>query len=296
MNRPLRLHAIYAVLDEPALFRASVASIYPHVDGITVITTYDRDWEGRPRDPSPLVQMVLGRDVDPDRKIELVVANETNEARARNRVMDLAAPRRASIRVRRQHRHDEPYAVPDYFLIIDSDEIYEAGALEGLKEHIAQKRRPLYRVACLRYFKRWNYRIEGLEWMLALVRADQRLPYLRMRPVGLPRRAAAHLPGMTDGLESRLRGWVDIPSDVGLFHHGSYVGPRSRIAAKLASFGHSHEVRGNWLEDVWDRWTPDARDFNPTHPARFPRAQRVTTDALPAETTRQPWPADYIER
>jgi hypothetical protein len=296
MNRPLRLHAIYAVLDETALFRASVTSIYPHVEGITVITTYDRDWEGRRRDASPLVPLVLGRDLDPDRKIELVIANETNEARARNRAMDLAAPRRASIRVRRQHQHDDAYVVPDYFLIIDSDEIYEAGTLDRLKDHVAQQRRPLYRVACRRYFKRWNYRIEGLEWMLAFVRADQRLPYLRMRPVGLHRRAAAHLPGMPATLRSRLRGAVDIPADVGIFHHGSYVGPRSRIAAKLASFGHSHEVRVNWLEDVWDRWTPDARDFNPTHPARFPSAERVSTDALPVEIAGQPWPADYIER
>ena len=40
---PLRVHAIYAVLDEVPLFRASVASIYPYVSGITVITAHDRD-------------------------------------------------------------------------------------------------------------------------------------------------------------------------------------------------------------------------------------------------------------
>ena len=98
-RRPLRVHAIYSVLDEAPLFAASVRSIYEHVDGITVITTHDRDWQGRPCDADELVALVLSRELDPEHKIELAVVNETNEARSRNRAMDLAAPRRRSLRV-----------------------------------------------------------------------------------------------------------------------------------------------------------------------------------------------------
>src|SRR5262249_9241859 len=105
-NRALRVQAIYGVLDDVPLFAASVASIYPYVSGITVITSHDRDWMGRDREPSPLVATILSRELDPDRKIELIVANETNEARTRNRAMDFAAPPRASIRVRRQSDYD----------------------------------------------------------------------------------------------------------------------------------------------------------------------------------------------
>jgi hypothetical protein len=292
---PLRVHAIYSVLDDAPLFRASVRSIYDHVDGITVITTHDRDWHGRPRDADELVALILSRELDPQHKIELAVVNETNEARSRNRAMDLAAPRSESLRVRQQHQSDTPHEIPDYFLIVDADEIYEAEALTRLKAYAARCRRPFYRVACIRYFKRWNYRIDGLEWMVALVRADRRLPYLRLRRTNVVRRAAARVPRLPDGIRIALRGFEDVPPEVAVFHHGSYVGPRRRIKAKLESFGHSAEVAPGWLEDVWDTWTPDRRDFNPAYPTLFSRAERVDATALPAEIVEHAWPAGYLD-
>lgn len=294
-SEPLRVHALYVALDEPALFRASVASIYDHVDRITVITTHDRDWHGHPREPTAITAMVLGRDLDPDRKIDLIVSSETNEARARNRAMDYSAPRGASLRVRRQHDRDATYVPPDYFLVVDCDEIYRADDLERLKAYVADSRRPLYRVPCVRYFKRWNFRIEGFEWAVTFVRADQRLPYLRMRKPNLARRALARVPGMPRAARDRLLGFVDIPPEVGVFHHGSYVGPRHRIEQKLGSFGHAHEVVPGWLDHVYDPWTPAARDFNPAVPERFPAAGEIAVHELPPEISAFPWPDDYLE-
>jgi hypothetical protein len=292
---PLRVHAIYAVLDEVPLFRASVASIYPYVSGITVITAHDRDWMGEQRDASSLVATILDREIDPERKIDLIVTSEINEARARNRAMDYAAPRDRSVRVVRQHDHDPGFTPPDYFLIIDADEIYEATDLRRLIEYVAKRRRRVYRVPCVRYFKRWNYRITGYEWAFAFVRADWRIQHIRGRKAPLWRRALARVPGVPLGLQSRLRGFVDIPAEVGVFHHGSYVGPRARIEAKLGSFGHAHEVERDWLTEVWDRWTVETIDFNPAFPGLFPSAERVDTDALPAEITARTWPAEYLE-
>jgi hypothetical protein len=294
-QRALRVHAIYAVLDDVALFRASLASIYPFVDGITVVTTHDRDWQGTPRDPSAIVATTLSRELDPDRKVDLIVVTESNEARTRNRAMDFAAPRRTSLRVKPQHRRDRDFATPDYFLIIDSDEIYEAGALERIKDYVRRDARAVYRIPCVRYFKRWNYRISGYEWAISLVRADQRLPYLRQRVHPLPRRIAARLPGLPARWRDALRGFVDVPPDIGVFHHGSYVGPRSRIEHKLQSFGHADEVSNDWLSEVYDQWTPSHRDFNPAFPGLFPAASRIDTDRLPAEIRDHSWPAEYLE-
>ena len=133
----LRIHTIYTVLDDVPLFHASVASIYEHVDRITVITTHDRDWLGRHREPSALVTTILGRDLDPERKIDLIVSSETNKDVARNRAMDYASPRPASLRVRNQNASDAPYDPPDYFLIIDADEIYEAADFQRIVGYIA---------------------------------------------------------------------------------------------------------------------------------------------------------------
>ena len=247
-HRPLRFHAIYVALDDVELFRASVASIYQHVDGITVITTHDRDWMGTARPPTGIAATVLGRELDPDRKIDLIVCAETNEARARNRAMDYAAPRARSWRVRRQHDRDLPMEVPDYFLIVDADEIYEAAALERLKRYVAATGKRFYRVPCIRYFKRWNYRVDGFEWAVSIVRSDCRLPYLRMRKIAKWRRAIARLPLAPAWCADAFRGYVDVPASVGSFHHGSYVGPRRRIEEKLDSFGHASEIPDGWLE------------------------------------------------
>ncbi len=224
----LRIHAIYAVLDDVPLFRASVASIYEHVDRITVITTHDRDWLGRHREPSALVTTILGRDLDPERKIDLIVSSETNEGACPEPGNGLCvaearlAPGAQPERVRRPVR-----GPPDYFLIIDADEIYEAADFQRIVGYIAWDRRPVYRVPCVRYFKRWNYRVDGHEWAFAFVRADWRIEHIRGRRASFPRRVAARLPGVPSGLRARLRGFVDIPAAVGVFHHGSYIGPRT---------------------------------------------------------------------
>lgn len=289
------LHAIFTVAGDVDLLRAALAAIYPDVAGITVVTGYDRDWAGRARDPGGLAELVLGRAGDPERKVGLVIFDETNEARTRNRAMDLAAPPRRSLAVAPQPPPDRPLAVPDYFLVVDADEIYPAGALERLRRHVALRRLPAYRVACARYFRSWNHRVAGLEWMTALVRADVRLHALRNVRTPLARRALARVPGLPAGARARLARVEDVPAQVALFHHGSYVGPRERIAAKIASFGHATEVRPRWMEEVWDRFHPGARDLNPVYPGLFPAVERVATADLPREIRDWPWPPGYLD-
>jgi hypothetical protein len=294
VNTRLRLHAIYLSLSDAAFFEASVRSIYNDVDRITVTTTYDRDWKGVNRDPDGVVELILSRRFDPERKIDLIVGDETNEARSRNRAMDYAHPRRQSTRVQRQHADDGVRSPVDYFLIIDPDEIYEEGTLPRLVDYAAQRRLPIYRVAAVRYFKRWCYRIDGLEWSTALVRADVRFTHLRNRKIPLWRRVSSRIPLLPRSAAVTIRRSEDVPAGVGVFHHGSYVGPRERIAEKLGSFGHADEVEGDWMSRIWDEWTPATRNFNPAWPKLFPSATELRLSDLPAEIRDFPWPAEYL--
>lgn len=294
-NHPT-FHAIYTVAGDVEMLGPSVASIYEHVSGITVVTGFDRDWMGRSRDAGGLVSDILSRRIDPERKISLVVVDETNEARTRNRAMDFVAPRRSSMKVQLQSEHDRPMVTPDYFLIVDADEIYEGSALESIRAYVGQTRQAAYRVPCVRYFRHWNFRITGHEWMLSIVRSDLRLRYLRLRPVRLPRRVLARIPGIPAVLRAWLLGYQDIPVGVGVFHHGSYVGPRSRIEEKLASFGHSSDVDPDWIDNVWERFTTETRDLNPVYPSVFPSVERIKVDDLPPEIRRHDWPPEYLER
>jgi hypothetical protein len=288
------LHAVYLSLGDAEFLAASIRSVYDHVVGITLVTTYDRDWKGVRRPPDGAMDLVLDGDLDPDGKIELVVMRETSEARARNRAMDLAAPRPASLAVRRQHDRDGDRPSIDYFLIVDPDEIWERGSLEALRAYAARDRAPIYRVGAHRYFRRWVHRIDDCEWSTALVRSDVRLTHLRNRPVARWRRGVARVPGVPARVRASLLGYVDVPSDVAVFHHGSYIGPRARIAAKLASFGHADELRPGWLEHCYDTWTVDSVDFHPVWPRLFPSSRTLAVDELPAEIREADWPAEYL--
>ena len=290
----LRVHAIYSVAGDGELFAASLASIYDQVDGITVFTGYDRDWSGAVRSSADVVARILSRELDPDGRIQVVVDRETNEARSRNRAMDLAAPSRRSRRVRRQSESDTLRPLPDYFLIIDADEVYDAGAIERLREYVRAHPRRIYRVPAVRYFKRWNYRITGHEWSVSLVRADVRLPYLRRLCVPAIRRGIARVPGLPQRLRELALGYTDVPADVAVFHHGSYVGPRFRIEAKLASFGHAHEVPPDWIDRVWQEFSPAMQDFNPAYPSVYAACEEVGTGDLPDAIAEFPWSAGYL--
>jgi hypothetical protein len=289
-----RIHAIYAVAGDEDMFPASLRSIYRQVDGITVITGYDRDWSGAPRRSDELVDGLLHGGLDPDRRVQLIIERETNEARSRNRAMDFAAGTDRSRLVRRQSGSDRQMVPPDYFLIIDADEVYEAGAMDRLRDYVTQRPRPIYRIGARRYFKHWTYRVTGLEYSISLVRADVRLPYLRRLLVPASRRALARIPGLPARARDAALGYHDVPPDVAVFHHGSYVGPRRRITDKLASFGHAHEIADHWIEDVWDGFEPSMRNFNPAYPTVFPACESIDPEELPTEIRDHPWPAGYL--
>jgi hypothetical protein len=238
---------------------------------------------------------VLGRAFDPDRKIELLVGAQSNEARSRNRVMDLVAPRGGAGDVAAQGAYDIAPEPPDYFLVVDPDEVWTGEDLERLRAFVARDRLPCYRAGAHRYFKRWRYRIEGLEWSTVAIRADVRFHDLRNIRYPLWRRTGSRVPVLPSSLRQRIRRCADVPADVAVFHHGSYVGPRDRIAAKLRSFGHAHQVQPGWMEEVWDLWTPEMRDLNPAWPELYPAARRIDIDELPPAVRAHRWPPEFLD-
>lgn len=287
----LRFHAVYAVVNDAVMFECSVRSIYERVSRITVVTNLDRDWHGAPVDRDDLLERVLSRAFDPDRKIDVVVSSETNEARARNAPMDLAAG--VSRRVRSAHVGDVVEPAADFFWIVDADEVYEAAAVESLQAFVAQRRRPAYRVPFWTYFKSWNYRVQAIGWATTFLRADQRVFAIRNPRTPLRSKIAYRIPGISYEGVHRIGGNVQIPLDVGCFHHGSYIGDE-RVLRKVTAGGHRDHVIPGWIDDVWRRWTPASRDFHPTDPELFPSVEYVPTDQLPSEIASFPWPSGCL--
>ena len=296
-ERPLTFHAIYVALGEAEFAEASIRSIYDSVIGITLITNHDVDFHRVPRTPDRLLDDLLSRRYDPERKIDIIVSSETQDARSRNRAMDYADPSGRSRAVRGQHELDVDPPRPDYFLVVDSDEVWEKRHLEGLRAWAARDRLPLYRVPCIRYFRDWTTRIEGYEMTPVLFRPDIRLTWVRGWEAHRFRRGIARFtPMLTLRMRERIRGVSMVPIDVARFHHGSYVGPRERVAAKVSSSPHAHEIRAGWLEEVYDRWYEGMRDFHPVEGRHYPSASRLSVEELPPEIRDFNWPPGYIRK
>lgn len=294
-NRSPNVHAIFPVLNDADLFTAAIKPIYDFVSGITVVTSYDRDWEGRPIRPDQLVPRILERSIDPQRKVNLLIGQETNQARSINRAMEYVNPSRKSRRTIVQNPQDRPPEKVDYFWIIDSDEIYEQRVIPALLEYVMKHGKPVYQVAAFHYFKHWNFRVDQMEWFTAFVRSDRRLGAQRNQYPSFTSKIAARVPGISSNMRQAMTGTWRIRSDVGFFHHGSYVGPRTRIAAKLRSSPHNHQFIQDWLSDRWDRFSLGDKDFHPTQPSSFGSATYVSTAQLPAEVRSHEWPAGYLE-
>lgn len=289
---PLRFHAIYAVLNDAALFECSVRSIYEHVSGITVVTTRDRDWRGDPIEPDDLIDRILSRSFDPDRKVELIISTLVNEAHARNQAMDAAG--RGVHRPRSGPIRRPAGRVSDYFWIVDADEVYEREAIESLQAFVAHRRRPVYRVAFRTYFKTWNYRVRSVGWATTFLRTDRRLVAIRNPRTSLLAKIAYRMPGVPYEAVHRVGGSVQIPHSVGLFHHGSYVGGDDRVLRKVEAGGHSEHMLPGWIDEVWRPWTPESRDMHPTDPHAFPAVDYVPTEELPVEISGFDWPSGYL--
>lgn len=289
----LRVHALFVVVGDLDLFRASLASIYPFAQGITVSTTYDRDWYGRPYPPDRLVELLLTRELDPDRKVDVIVTRETNQARLFNRAMDAADPSDRSRRVLVQHPGDTPPPRGDYFWLVDADEIYERSVVPRLLEYVRRYRRPYYQVAAHHYFKTWNHRVDAMEYFTAFVRADKRVGNMRNPKPTLVSKVGYRI--LPNELAARLLRIYRVPPEIATFHHGSWIGPRERIAAKIRYSPHARDIQEHWLERVWDRWSPDAKDLHPTDPQVFPSTHAVATGELPPEIRDFDWPSGYLD-
>jgi hypothetical protein len=292
-------HAIYVVLNDGEFFPASLRSIYPHITGATVITSYDRDRWNSEVTPEPVIPAILSRELDPDRKVNVVVCTEVSEARLRNRAMALARPPRKARHVLPEDEATTRIVDPDYFWIVDADEIYDDDNVARMKAYVASHRASVYLMYAHSYFRSWNWRVEERGHYLTLMKPDVWFGWLRHRFATWwtkPWQRLAHRHLLPEALAFRAFGTRFIPREVAVFHHGNYVGGRDRIEAKVASSGHRAEMMSRWMVDVWDHWTPETTNFHPTTPENFPSATYVPTSELPKAIVEHEWPAGWIDR
>lgn len=148
----------------------------------------------------------------------------------------------------------------EYALIVDADEYWPNSTQKEMSRIIAEKPADAYKANLDFFFKRPNWRIDGMPNRQAIVaiRTDKQFSYKR------PRRFS----GMTQNVNP------------GIIFHFSYVRRAEKIKEKIESFSHAPEVLDNWYDDIYLPFVPKNTNFHPVNPSEYPRCVECN---LPAE-------------
>ena len=244
----MKIHAICLALNEAAFIAECIKPLYNVCSGISVITQYDRDYYSNKVVPDDTVNNTLSID-DPAGKIHLVVRRFKDETAARNHEM-LSLLTRPE---RKIESHGVPleeirqfYESPDYFLIVDADEIYDAETIGNIVDFLERKKPAAMRVTAYQYLFTWNQRIP-----LDTIRHHQ-FGFVKSGHLFEMRRVLDKNEYRIRNLLNKLRlpdfsdsllGYIDCPLELGMFHHGSYLGGLPRLKDKFAK--HSHREVNN---------------------------------------------------
>lgn len=251
----MRIHAICIALNEEPFITALLRSLYDFCSGISVITQFDRDYYGNHVSPDLTIDRVLSYP-DPKGKIHLVCRRYNDETASRNHEMQaiLANPTKGIIShgvaledILKFHES------PDYFLIVDADEIYDINTLGNIIDYLSSKRPKGMRISAHQYKFTWNQRIpmdvihhQHFGFVKAGILFEQRR-VITWNEQRIKRMCEVlSLPDFS----KRVFGFIDCPMDIGMFHHGSYLGGEAKLIAKFAKHSHQEVNTTEYINNI----------------------------------------------
>jgi hypothetical protein len=281
-HNTLRVHAIILALNEEVFIKAQLSSIYPFCSGISIITQFDRDWYGKLIKPDKMVEEILNFE-DPEGKIQLVVRRSPDEAAARNMEMlafDKAAYKRILSHGRPMEDIEKFHGPPDYFWIIDADEIYDVATIPSILEYLFNTKPRGLRVTGYNYLRTWNRRVPRsvIDFThFGFLRPGILFEQRRVVSWNESRLAKGfrllHLPD----LSKNVYGFKTCPESVGVFHHGCWLGDDARIASKFLKSSHQES----------QHWKPGSVDEI--------KSEFVPTKDLPVNIQESVWPQHFFD-
>lgn len=280
----MRVHVICLALNEETFITPLLRTLYPFCSGISVLTQYDRDWYGNRVTPDRTIQTVADFE-DPEGKIHLVVRRWRDQPAALNSEMSALAarPDRGVV------SHGTPQAeihdfhqTPDYYWIVDADEIYDQDTIPAILDHLKKNKPRGMRVWGYNYVRTWNRRVPSdvIRFChFGFLRPGVRFTHLREVTWNEHRlRKLLRLLHFPD-FAARAFGFITCPPGVGVFHHGCWLGSDERLMAKARKSPHESARRQSWLEEV----------------DSLPWAH-VPKEDLPRSIREAEWPEGWIER
>ncbi len=276
-----RIHAIILALNEEVFIKAQLDTIYPFCSAISVITQYDRDWYGKPVVADKTVDLVL-KYPDPLGKINLVMRRLPDEAAARN--MEMLSFNKKSYQHTQSHgRTDkdisEFHNPPDYFWIIDADEIYDVATIPVLLTYLYAKKPAGMRITGYNYLRTWNQRVprETVDFThFGFIRPGILFEQRRVVNWNESRLSRLFRILRLPDVSSKLYGFTTCPETVAVFHHACWLGDDERIRNKFGKSSHKES----------QQWAPGSVDS--IHSIYIP------TKELPLNIQKAQWPTGFF--
>lgn len=244
-----KVGAVYCTYEDAGGFlKESVERIYPCVQKILFLVN-TKPWNGDKDDEAAArtFQTILSIP-DPDNKVRIESMFWPNEETQRN--AGTAFLRREGV---------------EWHLIIDDDEMYNTAELTAGFDQLEKTEHACLLIRHQIYWKNRDTIIDMDPFSLpALIRTDE----------GLVRFNQARSVMVYGG-----RTWSDLPQDLVVCHHMSFVRSDTAMWRKISTFSHAGEIPESWYHDKWVAWKDGMENIHPTNPASFRKA-------VPASTSR----------
>ncbi len=279
----IKVHAICMALNEAPFIRNVLKTLYPFCSGISFISQYDRDYYGRMIEPDQTIPYILDYP-DPEGKIHLTVRRFRDETAARNMEMlsHLTRPDRKII----SHGVDmkiirDFHAPPDYFLIVDADELYDMDTFGNVLEYLGKKKPRGMRMSAYEYVATWNQRIPWDRYVFhqfGFVKAGLLFEQRRVLSWNEIRLRTLLQKLKMEAYAARSFGFIDCPTEVGIFHHGAFLGGEQRMKEKFAKHSHLERKDPELHKKLLNQYY-----------------EHIPTAKLPRNIREGQWPANFFD-
>jgi hypothetical protein len=282
----LRIHAILIALNEEDFIEENLKVLYPNCSGISVITQYDRDYYGRIITPDDTAQKVLSFP-DPERKIHLVVRRYNDETASRNQEMKALlfdaskGIQSHGVPINEIREFHQP---PDYFFIVDADEIYDAATLPAIIDYLSVKKPRGMRVSSFEYAWNWNRRMPLEVYVhhpFGFIKAG--ILFTQRRLISWNEYRLRHVLQkcrLNPNLAVPFFGFIECPVEVGVFHHACFIRRnKEQMIEKMKKHSHLENHDPERLEDILRQ-----------------QYQFIPTNNLPLNIQHGKWPVEFFEK
>ncbi len=271
----MKITAVFCVYNEQEYLEYALRGILPAVDQVILLlglAPYDAyNPKAREISRSDRTEAIVDTVARKELKITVVKGIWSSEVEHRNAGLDLCLQNGT-----------------DYYWLVDGDEVYREDHLRNIRQEI--EKRPevgTFIIKCHIFWRSFAYRIPAQQMSWRPRRIFKVTRHRRILGLRFPYRCR-----FTGQNETNSLGPVyEFPPERAVFYHFSYARSAQAMEDKFRTFSHAHEIKQEWIANVWKKWPSDRtmKNIHPVDPPKFPCATHQPPDDFPSVMREHPY-------